>query len=163
MTDVMAGLSVLNDLDRPERDAALKAFEAKWKDNPLVLDKWFSIQAMARRPDTLAVVQGLMKHPGFDLRNPNRVRALISAFAMGNPVGFHAQDGSGYAFLADRIIEIDDFNPQLASRLAGPLIRWRKFDAGRQGHMKDALRRISSKPNLSKDVGEVVGKALIGA
>ena len=163
MTDVMAGLSVLNDLDRPERDAALDAFEAKWKDNPLVLDKWFSLQAMARRPDTLSVVEGLMKHPGFDLRNPNRVRALISAFATGNPTGFHAKDGSGYGFLADRIIEIDDFNPQLASRLAGPLMRWRKFDAGRQSHMTDALRRISSKPNLSKDVGEVVGKALKGA
>jgi aminopeptidase N len=162
MTDVMAALAVLNDLDRPEREAALQAFHDRWSDTPLVLDKWFTLSAMSARPDTLKSVKALMEHPGFDLRNPNRVRALIGGFATGNPLRFHARDGSGYDFLAEVIAEIDGFNPQLASRLASPLLRWRRFDADRQAKMTDALRRIAGKPTLSKDVTEVVGKALHG-
>ena len=163
MTDVMPALAALNDLDLPERDAALEAFHDRWKDEPLVLDKWFSLKTSAARPDTLKVLTGLMDHPGFQIRNPNRVRALFGGFTMMNPTGFHAKDGSGYAFLADRVLEIDGFNSQLASRLCQPLVRWRRFDTDRQSLMKDALRRIVAQPTLSKDVFEIADKALDGA
>jgi len=163
MTDVMAALVALNDLDVPERDAALDAFETAWRDNPLVLDKWFSLKAAAARPDTLSVVKALFDHPGFNIRNPNRVRALVGGFTMMNPTGFHAKDGSGYRFLADQVLTLDKFNSQVASRLSQPLVRWRRYDAERQALMIAALRRIAAEPTLSKDVHEITSKALAGA
>jgi len=160
MTRVMGALAALNDLERPERDHALAAFHDRWEHDPLVLDKWFALKAGSARRAALAEVRELLDHPGFSLRNPNRVRALVGGFASGNPVRFHAADGSGYEFLADQVLALDAFNPQVAARITQPLVRWRKFDAERGRAMTDALRRIVDGPNLSKDVYEIASKAL---
>jgi aminopeptidase N len=159
MTDAMAALVTLANLDCPEREPALAAFYEKWKDEPLVVDKWLSVQASSRLPSTLNTVQRLLGHPAFDLKVPNRVYALIRTFAS-NHVRFHAADGAGYAFLADQIVALNQLNPQIAARMARAFDRWRKFDAGRQAHAKAALERIRDTEKLSKDVAEIVGKAL---
>ncbi|MGE5792704.1 MAG: aminopeptidase N, partial [Bacteroidota bacterium] len=160
MTDRMAALAVLTNSRAPARDPALERFYADWKHEPLVVDKWLAVQATARLPDTLARVERLMRHEAFDIRNPNKVFALIRAFCA-NHVRFHAPDGAGYAFAADRVIELDALNPQTASRVARAFDRWKKFDAGRQAHARAALERIRAKEGLSKDVAEVVTKALL--
>ncbi len=160
MTDRMAALSLLSDLETPERQSALDDFYDRFKDDALVVDKWYSVQARSTRDDTLDQVQALMARDDFTLRNPNRVRALVGAFAMGNPLSFHRADGAGYGFVADRIIEIDALNPQLAARLIDPLGRWRRFDSARQQLMKSALDRILGTPNLSRDVFEKASKSL---
>jgi len=160
MTDVLAALRALADSESEEGERALAAFEAKWRDDPLVLDKWFGIQAMSRRPDTLDRVQALMKHPGFSIRNPNRVRALIGAFASGNPLRFHAPDGSGYGFLARRVLELDALNPQVAARLVKPLTRWRHYEPGRRDLMRESLQGIAANEKLSPDLFEIVSKSL---
>ena len=159
MTDQMAALSVLNNLDHPGRETALADFEQRFAKDAVVLDKWFSLQAMSSRDDTLARVKDLMSHPAFTMRNPNKVRALIGAFAMGNPRHFHAKDGSGYEFYADRLIELDDINPQVAARLCAPLGKWAKYDAGRADKMKAALDRILAKPEISRDLYEIASKS----
>jgi aminopeptidase N len=125
-----------------------------------VLDKWFALQAQSSRADTLARVERLMAHEKFSLTNPNRVRALIGAFAVGNPLRFHAAGGSGYAFLADRILELDPLNPQIAARLLYPMTRWRRYDDLRQALMRGQLERILEVEGLSNDVFEVVSKTL---
>jgi aminopeptidase N len=125
-----------------------------------VIDKWFALQAMAQRPDAIDVVTGLLGHEAFTLANPNRVRSLIGAFAHGNPTGFHRADGAGYAFVADHVLALDRRNPQVASRLAQPLGRWRRYDAGRQSHMRSQLERILATENLSRDVYEIASKSL---
>ncbi|MFE8033902.1 aminopeptidase N [Thiohalocapsa marina] len=164
MTDVIAALRVLLEMpvdvagDAGER--ALAAFYRRWSQEQLVLDKWFALQAQSSRPDTLARVKGLMKHPQFSLANPNRVRALIGAFASGNPLRFHAEDGAGYGFLADRILELDPLNPQIAARLLHPMTRWRRYDPGRQALMQRQLERILEVDGLSSDVYEVVSRSL---
>lgn len=160
MTDTIAALAILTEVDGPERQEALEAFEAHWKDNEQVMDKWFALQAMATGSDTLARIKALTKHPCFDVRNPNKVRSLIGAFAMANPVGFHAKDGSGYAFLADSVIELDSLNPQVAARMLGALGSWRRYDADRQALMKASLERIVAVPVLSKDSYEIASKSL---
>jgi len=159
MTDQMAALSVLNNLDHPGRETALADFEERFANDGVVLDKWFSLQAMSSRDDTLARIKDLMSHPAFTMRNPNKVRALIGAFAMGNPRHFHAKDGSGYEFYADRLIELDDINPQVAARLCAPLGKWAKYDADRADKMKAALNRILAKPELSRDLYEIASKS----
>ncbi|QPO13237.1 aminopeptidase N [Thalassospira sp. A40-3] len=159
MTDQMAALSVLNNLDHPGRETALADFEERFANDAVVLDKWFSLQAMSSREDTLARVKDLMSHPAFTMRNPNKVRALIGAFAMGNPRHFHAKDGSGYAFYADRLIELDDINPQVAARLCAPLGKWAKYDADRADKMKAELNRILAKPEISRDLYEIASKS----
>ena len=131
MTDVLAALSVLADVDCPERSAALAAFHAAWQGDDLVLDKWFAIQAMAEQ-GTPEAVRALSQHADFDLRNPNRVRALVGSFASGNPVRFHETSGAGYRFLADTIIALDPRNGQVAARMVQPLGQWRRVDAARQ-------------------------------
>jgi aminopeptidase N len=151
---------VLADFDCAERRQALEAFYARWRDEPLVIDKWLRVQAMSRLPGTLAEVKRLTAHPAFSIRNPNKVYALIGGFSQGNHVRFHAADGSGYAFLAEQVIALDALNPQVASRLARGFDRWKKFDAGRQAHARAALERIRATPGLSKDVAEIVTKAL---
>ena len=161
MTDVLAALSVLSGIDSPERLDALAAFHAKWRDDALVLDKWFGIQAMSPLPDTMAAVRRLFGHPDFDLRNPNRVRALVSSFAV-NQVRFHAADGAGYRFLADTIIQLDPDNPQIAARMVSSLGQWRRFDPARQGLMKAELSRIVALPGLSKNTFEMASKSLAG-
>jgi aminopeptidase N len=161
MTDSMAALSALANAEGGERDGVLQKFYDKWKDEPLVLDKWFAVQASSRLPDTLAAVKRLMQHPAFTLKNPNRVRSVISSFCHGNQVRFHAADGSGYAFAADQIIAIDPLNPQVAARLARSFDRWRKFDAVRRARAQAALERIRNTAGLSKDTFEVVTRALV--
>jgi aminopeptidase N len=158
MTDAFAALARLANCNCPERAPALDAFYGRWKDEPLVVDKWLAVQAGSRLPSALADARRLMEHPAFSLRNPNKVYALIGAF-LGNQVRFHAPDGSGYDFLADQVIALDSINPQVASRMARGLDRWRKFDAGRQAHARAALERIRAK-GASKGVLEIASRAL---
>ena len=160
MTDAMAALACLANSAGAERDRALALFYDKWKDEALVVDKWFRVQATSFLPGTVDRVKALAAHRAFDLRNPNRVRALVSAFAMDNPAHFHAADGSGYRWVADQIIALDRLNPQVAARLARAFDRWRKYDAGRQEYSRAALESIRDAKGLSGNVGEVVGRAL---
>ncbi|OYY82051.1 MAG: aminopeptidase N, partial [Hydrogenophilales bacterium 16-62-9] len=160
MTDEIAALATLANLDLPEREAALADFYTRWQTEALVIDKWFAVQATSRLPDTVAHVRALMQHPAFDLKNPNRVYALIRGFCGANPRHFHAADGSGYALAADVISELQAMNPQVASRIARSFDRWRQFDSGRQAHARAALERIAKVEGLAKDVAEVVGNAL---
>ena len=159
MTDAMAALTWLAQLECPERDKALEEFHAGWKNEPLVVDKWLAVQAGSRMPDTLGRVQRLLKHPAFDIKVPNKVYALIRAFAS-HHVRFHAGDGSGYAFLADQVTALDKLNPQVAARMARGFDRWKKFDQRRKAHARAALERIRDAQGLSKDVAEIVTKAL---
>ena len=158
-TDAMARLSILAQFNCPEQIAALAAFIEKWRDEPLVVDKWLMMQSTSRLPTTLAEVKRLCGHEAVDIRNPNKVYALIRAFCA-NHLHFHAADGSGYAFGAARVIELDALNPQVASRVARSFDRWRRFDAGRQAHAKRALEQIRRTAGLSRDVSEIVTKAL---
>jgi aminopeptidase N len=160
MTDVLAALTVLTDIDCPERAAALDAFYRRWQDDPLVLDNWFSIQARSSLPGTIAAVKELTRHPAFTRGNPNRWRALVSAFANGNRLHFHAASGEGYEFLADEVLAIDPTNPQLAARAVQPLGQWRRFDTARQALMKAQLRRIHDIKGLSTNTFEMVSKSL---
>ncbi len=159
MTDRMTALSVLNHLDHPGRAEALADFEARFGKDTVVMDKWFGLQAMSSRDDTLSRVKDLMSHPLFTMRNPNKVRSLIGAFAMANPRHFHAADGSGYAFYTDRLIELDNINPQVAARLCAPLGKWAKYDEARADLMKASLDRILAKPDISRDLYEIASKS----
>ncbi len=160
MTDTLAALANLANNDCPERQEALLSFYEKWKDDPLVMDKWLSIQAMSRLSSTLETVKALMRHPVFNIRNPNKVRALIGAFAQGNPARFHDPGGAGYEFLADCVIAIDPMNPQIAARLVSAFTLWQRYDEKRRALMKSQLLRILDTQKLSKDVYEVVSKSL---
>jgi aminopeptidase N len=160
MTDVLASLAVLSAIDCPERTAALAAFHARWRSDDLVLDKWFAIQAMSPLPGTPDAVRSLARHADFDLRNPNRVRALVASFASGNQVRFHEPSGSGYRFLADTIIALDPTNTQVAARLVPPLGQWRRYDPARQALMKQELQRILDAPNLSKGTFEMASRSI---
>lgn len=165
MTDVMAALSLLvNSSRQNERDTALTTFYQRWHDEPLVVNQWFQVQATCRLPGTLEQVQQqLMQHPAFDIRNPNKVRAVVGAFANQNAVNFHRADGAGYRFLADQVIALNNLNPQIAARLLGPLSKWQKFPADARTRMIAELRRIEKEPALSPDVYEVVVKSLAGS
>ncbi|TMH66853.1 MAG: aminopeptidase N [Betaproteobacteria bacterium] len=159
MTESMAALGWLAQLECPEREKALEAFYAQWQDEPLVVDKWLAVQAGSRLSDTLPRVRRLLSHPAFDIKVPNKVYALIRTFS-GNHVRFHAADGGGYAFLADEIIALNALNPQVAARMARGFDRWKKFDAGRQAAARVQLERIRDADGLSRDVAEIVTKAL---
>jgi aminopeptidase N len=159
MTDAMAALATLANLDCTERLPALEAFYAKWKDEPLVVDKWLAVQASSRLPDTLSRVSALLRHQAFNLKVPNKVYALIRTFCA-NHVRFHAADASGYDFLAEQVLALDKLNPQVAARMARGFDRWRKFDARRQAGARAALQRVCDAEGLSRDVAEIVGKAL---
>ena len=161
MTDAMAALACLANLDCPERQPALDAFYEKWKHEPLVVDKWLAVQSTSRLPDALPRVKRLLSHPAFDIKVPNKVYALIRGFAS-NHVRFHAADGSGYAFLADQVIALNALNPQVAARMARGFDRWKRFDAARQAKARAQLERIRDTAGLSKDVAEIVTKALAG-
>ncbi len=160
MTDRIDALAVLNQINVPEREEALAAFYERFKDDHLVVNKWLSVQAACPLPGTLATVRRLLSHPSFDLKNPNKLRALIGVFSLSNPANFHAPDGSGYEFLADQILAINAFNPQVAARLVPPLGRWRRFDSARQALMKQQLERIAGAVHVSRDVAELVLKSL---
>lgn len=159
MTDRHAALGVLANGTSPERIAALDIFYNRYRDDALVLDKWFTTQALAMRDDTWEAVRELERHADFTLNNPNRVRALVSAFSV-NQQQFHIASGEGYRFLADIIIALDPINPQTAAKLAPPLGRWRRFDEARQHLMRAELERIVNTPGLSKDVFEQASKSL---
>jgi aminopeptidase N len=160
MTDALAALTVLANCDCDERIAALASFYAHWQHEPLVVDKWLRAQSSSRMPDALEAVQRLTGHPAFTLRNPNKVYALLGGFALANHVRFHAADGRGYDFMAGQIIELDRLNPQVASRLVRAFDRWRHFEPGRRAHAQTALERIAGTDGMSRDVLEVVTKAL---
>ena len=160
MTDVLAALTVLADIDGPERTAALADFYRRWEDDPLVVDKWFGLQARSARPGTVAAVRALSGHPAFTRANPNRVRALVGAFSAGNQLHFHDAGGDGYAFLAEEVMALDGPNPALAARIVQPLGQWRRYDPGRQALMRAALERILAKDGLSTNTYEMVSKSL---
>jgi aminopeptidase N len=160
MTDAMAALSCLANSGGAERERALAMFYDKWKGEALVVDKWFKVQATSWLPGTLERVKALAAHPAFDLRNPNRARALVHSFAFENPSHFHAADGSGYRWVAEQVVALDRLNPQVASRLARAFDRWKKYDAGRQSHARAALESIRKAEGLSGNVAEVVSRAL---
>jgi aminopeptidase N len=159
MTDSIAALAVLTRLDRPERLAALERFYQRWWQEPLVLDKWFALQAVSSLPGTPAAVRALLAHPDFDWRNPNRLRAVVASFAV-NQRFFHAADGDGYAFLADAILRIDPLNGQVAARAVAPLGQWRRHTEARQTLMRAALARILAAENLSENTREMAARAL---
>ena len=160
MTDQLAALHMLASSESADRERALEGFEARWRDDPLVMDKWFTAQATSHLPGTLARVRELMEHPCFDRRNPNRVRALLGAFCHANPVRFHAADGSGYRFASEQVLAIDPANPQVAARLLGAFSRWRRFDVARQERMRAELERVLAADGLSRDSYEVASKTL---
>ncbi|MBS1140324.1 MAG: alanyl aminopeptidase Metallo peptidase family [Proteobacteria bacterium] len=162
MTEQFAALASLANVNAdncPQREQALGEFYAQWKDEALVVDKWLAAQSTSRRADTLATVRALTSHPAFDAGNPNKIYALIRNFGA-NLVRFNAADGSGYAFMAERILDLHDKNPQVASRLARSFDRWRKFDSNRQTKAQAALETIRDHAGLSNDVFEVVTRAL---
>ena len=161
MTDAITALSILSHLQSPVRDEALDDFYARWQDEPLVLDKWFAVQARAARADSVETVRALLAHPKFSLKNPNRVRALIGSFAQANPSGFNRADGEGYRLLAAQALEIDRFNPHVAARLLGAFESWRTLETGRQAYARAALEELSSQ-KLSTDSYEIVTKTLGG-
>ncbi|WP_295326886.1 aminopeptidase N [uncultured Sphingopyxis sp.] len=161
MTERQAALATLAHGDSEERVAALDIFYQRYRDNPLVLDKWFQVQAWSLRPDTVDAVKELARHPDFTLANPNRVRSLYGALT-GNQAAFHRADGAGYRLIADLVIALDPKNPQTAARMIPPLGRWKRFDEGRQALMRAELERILAQPGLSRDVTEQASKSLMG-
>ncbi|HHW7448663.1 aminopeptidase N [Pasteurella multocida subsp. multocida] len=160
MTDTLAALSAATKAQLPCRDTLLADFESKWQHDGLVMDKWFALQAIRPDDDVLLNVMKLMDHPSFNFNNPNRLRALVGSFANHNLKAFHAIDGSGYRFLTDILIRLNESNPQVASRLIEPLIRFSRYDGQRQTLMKRGLERLSEVENISRDLYEKIEKAL---
>jgi len=160
MTDRLAALSTLALHAVPERTAAFDDFYRRYRDDPLVIDKWFSLQATMPEPATLDRVRALTAHPAFAMSNPNRVRALIGAFAQANQTQFNRPDGQGYEFVADKVLALDGTNPQVAARLASAFCSWRALEEVRRAHAEAALRRIAAAPSLSRDVADIVQRAL---
>ncbi len=160
MTDVIASLGLIVHSSSTEREELLADFYLRWRHDQLVLDKWFTVQAMSKRDDTLARVQALMGHPDFNIKNPNKVRSLIGAFCSANQINFHALDGSGYALLGETVLQLDPINPQIASRMLRMLSRWRRYDSVRQALMQGQLEQITNAEGISKDVYEVATKSL---
>jgi aminopeptidase N len=160
MTDVLAALAVLCQIDCPERVEALAAFYQAWQHEELVVDKWFMLQATSCLPGTLDQCRALLGHPAFALKNPNRARSVISSLASANPLHFHERSGAGYAFLADQVIALDPINPSMAARFVQPLGTWRRQDPGRQALMKQALDRVLAVEGLSKGTYEMASKSL---
>ena len=160
MTDQLAAFKTLVHNDTSQRRHVTEAFYRQWQQEHLVVDKWFTIQAMAVLDDTIESVKALFQHPDFDLRNPNRVRALLGAFCSSNPVSFHDVSGDGYRLLGEYVEKLNKLNPQIAARLLSPMTRWHRFGADAQGMMKAELERLGRLPELSRDVYELVSKSL---
>ena len=165
MTDQFAALQILTHSRAGAGiyQAALAQFHEQWREEPLVVDQWFSLQSTRPHPGALAGVRELLDHPDFEIRNPNKVRAVIGAFCGQNHVNFHDVSGAGYEFLGEQAMRLDAINPQIAARLITPLTRWRKFDAKRQQMMRGQLRRIGDAEGVSGDVAEIVLKSLVQA
>ena len=164
MTDQFAALSCMvmaeTEVGQQAAQKALASFYEQWQDEALVVNQWFSVQAMKPGSETINTVRELMQHPAFTLKNPNKVRGLIGAFTNNNPVSFHSANGRGYTLLGEIVETLNSTNPQIASRMLGPLTKWRKYDENRQALMKAELQRLKQLPNLSKDVYEVIAKSL---
>jgi aminopeptidase N len=159
MTDALAALTAIANCDCAERRPALDTFYAKWKDEPLVVDKWLGVEAFSRLPGTVARVKELTEHPAFTLKNPNKVYALLGSLGA-NQVNFHAADGSGYDLMVEQLVALDAVNPQVASRLARNFERYKRFEPRRRALMRAALEKVAATPHLSGETAEVVGKAL---
>jgi aminopeptidase N len=160
MTDRMAALTTLSLCESPERAAALDDFYARYAGDPLIVDKWFTLQATIPERTTLDRVKALTGHPAFSFANPNRVRALIHAFALANQKEFNRPDGAGYDFVVDTVLAIDPRNPQMAARLLSSLKSWRVLEPARRARAEGALRRVKATPSLSRDTGDIVERAL---
>jgi aminopeptidase N len=160
MTDTLAALQGLVWHDTPDAKDALTAFDIKWRDDALVMDKWFSIQASIPGGQTVARVRELLKHPAYSITNPNKVRSVIGVFSMMNPTGFHAADGSGYRLHAEQVIALDALNPQIAARMVAAFNSWTRYDAGRRARMKSELQGIAQVEGLSPNVSEIIDSAL---
>ena len=158
MTEAMGALSILSLVGGEAYDQALQRFQRRWKDEALVMNKWFALQATSPSPDALKRVQELTQHPLFSLKNPNRVRSVYGAFAHGNQVRFNDASGEGYELIASAVIDIDGFNPQIASRLVGAFESWRIFEPKRRALALAALKRVLAKKSLSSDVFEIASK-----
>ncbi|WP_097460688.1 aminopeptidase N [Mangrovitalea sediminis] len=161
MTDRAGALrAIVNSGFVAERERLLRHFHERWHNDPQMVEQWFSVQSGSVRCGSLEHVRGLLGHASFDWKNPNKIRSVIGVFANQNLARFHAEDGSGYRFLAEQIIGLDPHNPQIAARLAGPLTRWRKYDARFASQMRQALESIMQQGSLSRDLYEVVHKSL---
>jgi aminopeptidase N len=160
MTDTLAALQGLVWQQALGADAALIAFENRWRDDELVMDKWFSMQASIPGTQAVEKVRDLLDHPGFSIRNPNKVRSLIGVFSMGNPTGFHSASGAGYRLHGEQVIALDKLNPQVAARMAAAFNPWTRYDEDRRGKMKAELSKIAGTEGLSPDVSEIVNSAL---
>ncbi|MBU2976899.1 aminopeptidase N [Alteromonas sp. C1M14] len=160
MTDTLGALKAGQVKADELFEKLMAQFEQKWRHDPLVLDKWFALHATTSRDDILAHITMLKTHPQFTMGNPNRVRSLIGSFAFYNASGFHQQDGSGYQFVADYLMELDKQNPQVAARIVTPLTQWQQYDPCHQIQMKTQLNRLLNHDGLSKDVFEKVSKSL---
>ncbi|MCU7958665.1 MAG: aminopeptidase N [gamma proteobacterium symbiont of Bathyaustriella thionipta] len=160
MTDKMAALSALSHTRSQQRQDAMQHFEQQWAHDPLVMDKWFMLQASTKRDDALQQVKQLLSHPAFSIENPNKVRSLIGVFCNANRVAFHAIDGSGYEFAYEQILRLNPINPQIGARLARVFSPWRRFDTKRQALMKASLQNMLDHADLNKAIFEVVEKSL---
>jgi aminopeptidase N len=163
MTDRMAALTTLAQHDVPQRAAALDDFYRRFANDPLVVDKWFSLQAAIPEPGALDRVRELTKHPAFSFSNPNRIRSLIGAFAQANPTQFNRLDGQGYDFVIDTVLALDPKNPQVAARMLSAFKSWRALEAVRRARAEAALRRVEAAPSLSRDVQDIVERTLAEA
>ncbi|GEK12956.1 aminopeptidase N [Aliivibrio fischeri] len=160
MTDTMAAMGAANAAELSIRQTLMDDFSAKWSHDGLVMDKWFILQGSNPSSEALSIIKETMNHKAFSLKNPNRTRSLIGSFAGGNAVNFHSKTGEGYAFLGDILIEMNESNPQVASRLVDPLLKFKKYDSDRQSLIKAQLQRLADLDNLAKDLYEKVTKAL---
>jgi aminopeptidase N len=160
MTDSLTALRLITETGMAGREEALQRFYERWQAEPLVVNKWFALQAIIEDEAAVERVEGLMAHPAFTWSNPNRVRSVLASFAMMNLVGFHRRDGAGYRLLADKVLELDRRNPQVAARMLSALGRWRRFDEQRQALMRAELERILAAPGLSRDSYEIASKSL---
>lgn len=160
MTDVLAALDSITHTDHADRNTCLQHFYDKWQTDPLVLDKWFALQAGSHHEQALERAQALVKHADFSYENPNRVRSVLGVFGRVNLLGFHRADGKGYTFLAEQVMKVDALNPQVAARIIGPFTHWQRYDIGRQQQMRAALKMILARDGVSKDLYEIVTKTL---
>jgi aminopeptidase N len=160
MTDTLAALRALNDIDCLERSACLTDFYDEWMDEPLVIDKWLALQASARFDGVIELVHSLIKHPAFNYNNPNKVYSLFAQFGSNNPYYFHQKDGKGYRLITEAVLHLNKSNPQVAARIIKPLINFKRYDNERKALMQAELMRIKKEPKLSPDIYEIVTKSL---
>jgi aminopeptidase N len=162
MSDSLPALTVLTHEGAPQAEALLEDFHARWRHDPLVVDKWLALQASAPLPGTLTKVVALTRHPSFDWKNPNKFRSLIGVLAGANPVVFHSPDGAGYRFIADWLIRLDAHNPQTTARVTGVFESFRRYDTDRQALIRTELERMAAVETLSKNTREIVERILSG-